>query len=172
MSVKPNFLANKIVTLFIIFSIFSLSNIAMAFTDTDGKITTVNDYLGKGKFTIVEVWSTNCPACRKHMPSMVEFDGKLKNTQILGISLDTQAEADAVDDFIMEYNIEFPILISNAIEMNIWMQQNSPEGLIGTPTFMIFNPKGELFAMQAGPVGIDQMEKLILSKSKVTATTQ
>ena len=169
---KPNSLANKIITLFVTLTFLALSHGAMAFTDTDGKTTTIKNYLGKGKFTVLEVWSTHCPACREHMPSMVKFDGKLKNTQILGISLDGQDEADAVDDFMLEYNMKFPNLISNAVEMNIWMQQNSPEGLIGTPTFMIFNPKGELLAMQAGPVKVDQMEKLILSKSNTSTANQ
>ena len=162
---KPNLIANKITITILSFALLAFSNMAMAFTDTDGKNASINDYIGKGKYTVLEVWATDCHVCREHMPDMVEFDGKLKNTQILGISIDGQSASDEVDDFIMQYDMKFPNLVSNAVEMNIWMQQNSPEGLIGTPTFMIFDPKGQLFAMQAGPVGVDQMENLIVSKS-------
>lgn len=167
-----NFLSKRLITLFLSLSFLAFSNATMAFTDTDGKTTTIENYLGKGKFTVVEVWATDCPACRKHMPSMVKFDGKLKNTQILGVSLDGQAGADKVDDFIMEYGMKFPNLISNAIEMNIWMQQNTPEGLIGTPAFMIFNPKGQLLAMQAGMIKVEQIERLIKERSQASVATE
>lgn len=162
---KPKLIANNITITILSFALFAFSNIAMAFTDTDGKNVSLNDYLGNGKFTVLEVWSTDCHLCREHMPDMVKFDGKLKNTQILGVSIDGQPNLDSVDDFMMQYNMKFTNLITNPIEMNIWMQQNTPEGLIGTPTFMMFDPEGQLFAMQGGPVGVDQMEKLILSKS-------
>jgi len=170
--VKLNFLSNKIIMIFISFLLLLTSQGAIAFTDIDGKTTSIEAFIDKDKWTVVEVWSSDCPVCRKHMPSMVEFDGKLKNTHILGITLDGIDEKDGYDnaeDFVMEYGMKFPNLVTNAIEMNIWMQQNTPEGLIGTPTFMIFAPKGKLVAMQAGPVGVDQIEILINSRSKQTA---
>jgi len=174
--VKPIFLANflikRLITILLALTLLTFSSITLAFTDTDGKTASIEDYLGKGKFTVVEVWATDCHACREHMPSMVKFDGKLKNTQVIGVSIDGQAGADKVDDFIMEYGMKFPNLISNAIEMNIWMQQNTPEGLIGTPAFMIFNPKGQLFAMQAGMIRVDQIERLIKEKSQESVETE
>jgi thiol-disulfide isomerase/thioredoxin len=148
------------------------SQSTMAFTGIDGKPATIESFIDKDKWTVVEVWSSDCPVCRKHMPSMVKFDGKLKNTQILGITLDGIDQEDGYDnaeEFVMEYGMKFPNLVTNAIEMNIWMQQNTPEGLIGTPTFMIFAPKGKLVAMQAGPVGVDQIERIITSQSKPAA---
>jgi len=170
--VKARFLSNKIIMI-ISFFILLTSQSAIAFTDIDGKPATIESFINnKSKWTVVEVWSSDCAVCRKHMPSMVKFDGKLNNTQILGITLDGIDEEDGYDnaeEFIMEYAMKFPNLVTNAIEMNIWMQQNTPEGLIGTPTFMIFAPKGKLVAMQAGPVGVDQIERIITSQSKPTA---
>ena len=165
---KARFLANKFSMIFISLFFLLSNHSAMAFTDMDGKPATIESYIDQDKWTVVEVWSSDCHVCRMHMPSMVKFDGKLKNTQILGITLDGIDEEDGYDkaeEFIMEYGIKFPNLVSNAIEMNIWMQQNTPEGLIGTPTFMIFAPKGKLVAMQAGPVGVDQIERLIIARS-------
>ena len=166
---KARFLSNKITMIFISLFILLTTQAAMAFTDIDGKPTTIESFIDKNKWTVVEVWSSDCPVCRKHMPSMVKFDGKLKNTQILGITLDGIDEEEGYDnaeEFIMQYGMKFPNLVTNAIEMNVWMQQNTPEGLIGTPTFMIFAPKGQLVAMQAGPVGVDQIERIIKTRSK------
>ena len=84
------------------------------------------------------------------MPDMVKFDGKLDNVRVLGIALDGQPGKKAAQDMIDEYGMPFRNILSNPIEMNAWMELNAEEGLIGTPTFMIFNPEGVLTALQPG----------------------
>ena len=49
--------------------------------------------------------------------------------------------------------------------MNIWMQQNLGESLIGTPTFILFDPEGKLVAAQPGIVAISSLEKFIIQNS-------
>jgi thiol-disulfide isomerase/thioredoxin len=138
-------------TLFLsIITAAALTTAANAFTDLDSKQTTIEDEVGNGKWTIVEIWASDCHACRMHMPDMVEFDGKLDNVRVLGVALDGQAGKDDAKDMIDEYKMPFKNILSNPIEMNAWMELNAEEGLIGTPTFMIFNPEGVLTALQPG----------------------
>ncbi len=170
LSVKPN-LISKIITnkfLLLSFLLFStlVSQSAFAFTDMDGKKDSLMNHIGKDKWTIVEVWESNCPACRMHMPEMVKFDGKLKNARIVGISLDGQKGVDAAEDFIMEYGIKFPTILTNYVEMNIWMQQSIGESLVGTPTFILFDPDGKLVAAQPGIVSVESLETFITENSK------
>lgn len=143
-----------------------LSSNAFAFTDIDGKKDSINNHIGKGKWTILEVWESGCVACRMHMPEMVAFDGKLKNARLLGVSLDGQDGISDAEDFIAEYDVEFPTLITNYIEMNIWMQQSIGESLVGTPTFVLFDPEGMVVAAQPGIVSVDSLEKFITQNSK------
>jgi len=161
--VKLFFLAK---TLFLTFigTIF-LSSSALAFTDLDGKKTTIEDQIGKGKWSVVEIWASNCHACRDHMPEMVKFDGKMDNVRIVGISLDGQAGKAAAKSMIKEYKMPFKNILSNPIEINAWMELKAQEGLIGTPTFMIFDPKGKLVALQPGQLPVTSIEKFIKSKS-------
>jgi len=139
---------------------------AFAFAELDGKKTTIKDNIGKGKWTVAEVWSHGCHACRDHMPSMVEFDGKLDNTRLLGIAIDGKDKegVEKAESMIEEYDMKFKTIVSNPIELNDWMLENADEGLRGTPTFMIFDPKGELVAMQAGQISTEAMEKFIKSR--------
>jgi len=155
---------------FFLLILMVVSNLALAFTSLEGKEDKISHYLGKGKWTVVEIWESNCGACRMHMPDMVKFDGKLDNVQLLGVSLDTQKGVKQAKAFIDEYKITFPTLISNSVEINIWMQQEIGQGLLGTPTFVIFNPKGELAAVQSGIVATASLEKYIKSRSGVTKT--
>ncbi|MCF6190623.1 MAG: TlpA family protein disulfide reductase [Cocleimonas sp.] len=169
---KPNFIANFIIkrAKFLLLSLLLLTSLASqsasAFTDLNGKQDSIINHIGKDKWTIVEVWESNCAACRMHMPEMVKFDGKLKNARLLGVSLDGQKGIDAAEDFIMEYNIKFPTIITNYVEMNVWMQQSIGESLVGTPTFILFDPEGKLVAAQPGIVSIESLETFISENSK------
>ena len=166
---KQHSLANKIfgtafktwlVTLLII------GSNAFAFTDMNGKKDSINNHIGKDKWTILEIWESNCPACRMHMPEMVKFDGKLKNARILGVTLDGQEGIENAEDFISEFDVKFPTIVTNYVEMNIWMERSIGESLRGTPTFILFDPEGKLVAAQPGIVSVASLEKFISDNSK------
>ena len=164
---KQLFLANKIITTFFLSIILvALSSSASAFTDMNGKQDAIANHIGKNKWTILEVWESTCPACRMHMPDMVKFDGKLKNARIVGVTLDGQDGIDAAETFIDEFDIKFPTIVTNYVEMNIWMQQSLGESLVGTPTFILFDPEGKLVAAQPGIVSTASLEKFIIQNSK------
>ena len=165
---KPNFIANKILMSFFLFLMLASTN-ANAFTDMEGKPDLISNHIGKGKWTILEVWESNCPACRMHMPEMVKFDGKLKNARILSVSLDGQRGIKAAEDFIDEYDMKFPTILTNLVEMNIWMQKSMGGPLVGTPTFILFDSEGKLVAAQPGIVSTESLEKFITENSKPSA---
>ena len=172
---KPNLIANfltkRILSLtFLLLSVFTSQSLS-AFTDMDGRQDSIINYIGKDKWTIVEVWESNCHICRQHMPDMVKFDGKLKNARIIGISLDGQKGIDAAEEFIMEYDIKFPTILTNYVEMNTWMQHYIGEPLVGTPTFILFDSEGKLVAAQSGIVSTNSLEKFITENSKPTTAT-
>lgn len=147
-------------------SFFMLSSAALAFTDLEGKKDTIQNHIGKGKWTIVEIWKSDCHSCRTHMPDMVEFDGKLKNARILGISLDGPEGVADAKDFLSSFDVKFPTLLGSFSEVNSWMEEAVGESLRGTPTFVLFNAEGELIAAQAGIVPITSLEKFIVENSQ------
>ena len=164
---KTTPLANKKnITLILSFFLLFFSQSLFAFTDLNGKTDDIANYIGKNKWTILEVWASDCPACRAHMPDMVKFDGKLKNARLLGVSLDGQKGIDDAEDFLAEFDVKFPTLITNPIEMNVWMQTKIGESLVGTPTFILFDPEGKLVAAQPGIVSTTSLEKFIVQNSK------
>ena len=101
-----------------------------------------------------------------------KFDGKLKNARILGVTLDGQDGIDDAEDFIAEYDIKFPTIVTNYVEMNIWMEQSIGESLRGTPTFILFDPEGKLVAAQPGIVAVASLEKFITENSVAKAPSQ
>jgi thiol-disulfide isomerase/thioredoxin len=142
-----------------------LSSSSFAFTDLKGNALNIEKHLGGGKWSIVELWASDCHACRQHMPSMVKFDGKLKNARILGVALDGQAGLNNANAFVKEFGVKFKNIVSNPIEMNAWMMENVGEGLVGTPTFILFDPKGKLVAAQPGMIATKSLETFIKENS-------
>ena len=106
------------------------------------------------------------------MPEMVEFDGKLKNARLLGVTLDGQRGIEDTKDFLAEFDVKFPTIVTNSIEMNIWMEQSIGESLRGTPTFILFDPEGKLVAAQPGIVAITSLEKFITANSQVPVESE
>lgn len=151
------------ITVFVAFLLFSTST--YAFTDLKGNKVELEKMLGAEKWTVVELWAHDCHACRQHMPSMVKFDGKLKNARILGITLDGQDGIENSKAFIKEFGIKFQNIVSNPIEVNAWMMESIGEPLIGTPTFILFDPKGKLVAAQPGLVSTKSLETFIKENS-------
>lgn len=147
-----------------------LSSAAMAFTEFDGKKTTIEEQTGDGKWTVLEVWASDCHACRQHMPEMVKFNGKMDNVRLLGVALDGQPGKKQAQAMIDEYGIPFKTILSNPIELNAWMELNAKESLVGTPTFMIFDPEGKLTAIQAGILPIASLENFIHSRSTTSSS--
>jgi len=138
---------------------------ALTLNDLDGNKVNLDFFLKQGKWTIVEIWASHCAICRQHMPQMVEFDGKLKNVQLLGITLDGKGGIDQAKAFVKQYQIPFTTLVSNSLIIDTWFQEIAQASLNGTPTFVVFDPKGKIAAMQAGPVPVSSFENFIRKKT-------
>ena len=62
--------------------------------DMNGKTVSLSDYVGKGKYILLDFWASWCPPCMQEMPFLVSFYNEIKNEkfEIIGVSLDENKE--------------------------------------------------------------------------------
>ncbi|MEJ2114839.1 MAG: TlpA disulfide reductase family protein [Gammaproteobacteria bacterium] len=132
----------------------------------DGKFTTLSQHFEKDKWTLVMLWTTNCGICQREYPIMSEFHNKHKDidAKVLGVSLDGYSKLDAITQHISEMPMTFDNLIGEITVVAFNYKSATEEALRGTPTFLMFNPAGQLVGHNPGPVKPEALEKFISNK--------
>ena len=139
---------------------------ASALSDMDDKPTTFDSLVGKGKWTLMEVWASDCRMCRASIHHTVDFEISNPDVAVVGVSLDgTEGKANAAK-FIDEQGLTFPNVLSNPSEIDKYLYTTAKESFIGTPTFMVYNPQGKLLAVQAGAATAEELSAFINKQDK------
>ena len=160
------FFAQKL-TLFGLVGLLILSPLASAeikgFEDFNGKPQVLENYLGKGKWTIVMMWASDCHICNREAHEYVDFHMIHSDTDatVLGISLDGDSRKKAAEKFIKKHSVDFPNLIAEPEYVSALYKELTGQYFAGTPSFLIYSPEGELKAAQAGAVPTKLIEDFI-----------
>jgi thiol-disulfide isomerase/thioredoxin len=128
----------------------------------DGVTQPMSDYIGKGKWVLVNVWSPTCSACVKELPEIEEFRKKhADDVQLLGLTIDFPSfgygRLDIINDFLTHTPIHYPLFLAD-IESASEVIGN---WLVAIPLMAIYHPDGRVLARWPGYVDIDEIEEFI-----------
>jgi len=135
--------------------------------DIDGQPVTTEADVGIGKWQVVMIWATDCHICAEMKPLLSDFHDKRKDTdaEVYGIALDGADNLTAVQQYMTDHKVTFPTYIGEMALIAVNFEINAEVRLSGTPTYMLFNPAGELVAIDYGMLDIDALESFISRNS-------
>ena len=148
-------------------SVAAQSDSLSVFSDMDGKPRQLEDYTDDGKWLVVMIWASDCHICNLEAATYDTFHQaqRDKGTAVLGISMDGEENRAAAKKFIERHDLSFPNLIGEPGMVSLYYASMTQENLRGTPTFLVYDPDGEIVAAQAGAVSVEAIESFIAKKN-------
>lgn len=121
------------------------------------------EYTGQGKWLVVMIWASDCPVCNAEVHQYNDFYDfhHDEDAGVLGISVDGPDKLKEAQSFVSRHTVEFPNLIGAPAQVAAWYQRLTGRPFVGTPTFLIYSPQGELVAQQVGAVPRQAIEDFI-----------
>ena len=114
----------------------------------------------KGKVTVLDLWATWCPPCRKGIPHFVKLDHEYGSSKVsvVGISMDEPSDpasaVDTVKNFAIDNDIDYKLAVgTNAIKAQI-------PGRVLLPTTLFIDQNGTVRYVAQGYHDYMQLEAL------------
>lgn len=124
----------------------------LAFVDAAGSPRTIASLAGKA--TMINVWATWCAPCRKEMPALASLQADLggERFQVVTLSIDRTGN-EAVRPFFEEIGIH-----NLEVFLDPTMSVMPAAGIVGLPTTILVDAKGEEVYRWVGPRAWDSPE--------------
>lgn len=141
---------------------------ASALYDLSGKPASIDEFSGHGKWLVVMFWASDCHVCNKeaHQYNDFHFVHSDNDATVLGVSLDGTANKALAEGFIKKHKLNFPNLIGEPEDVADMFTELTGVLWRGTPTFLIYSPKGQLMIQQIGAVPAEMIEAYMESQKK------
>lgn len=140
----------------------------LAVRTLDGETVPLSSYFEPGKWTMVMMWTTYCGTCSSQYPSVSEFHDKHKNSdaKVIGMSLDGFAAVEKVRSYVQSKPMTFESSIVEVDAIQAAYKALTEEAFTGTPTYLMFNPRGDLVAHVPGTLDMAAVEQFIDENSE------
>lgn len=127
----------------------------------DGRHAALGEFLDKGKWTLVMVWTTYCGVCTKQYPVIGEFHARHKDRDavVLGVSLDGYDQGAKIAAYQASHAQNFPSVMTSPEDFIDKYQRTTGERFNGTPTYLLFDRDQHLSAFIDGPITAADIER-------------
>ena len=107
----------------------------------DGKPSSLSDYVGKGKYVLVDFWASWCGPCKGEIPNLIELQNKFGGEKFTVLGVNVWDEEEKFKAALTDEGITYPQIYiprdnkDNATDMY---------GIKGIPQIILFAPDGTI----------------------------
>lgn len=129
--------------------------------DFDNTPRNVNEFIGKGQWTIVALWAHDCPICDKELGQMAAFHAAYRERDaiVLGVSIDGADKLGQARAFAARHQLPFVSLLAEP-DPDV-LAKFGGGTFVGTPTHYFYDPLGRIVARKIGPLPKEDLEAFI-----------
>ena len=122
----------------------------------EGKVVKLSDYVGKGKYVLVDFWASWCGPCRAEIPNLLSVYEKYKgdNFEVLGVA--TWDKPEDTKTAMEQLKITYPQI------MNAQYAGSNAYGINGIPQIILFGPDGTILKRNLRGAAIEAAVKEVL----------
>ena len=127
----------------------------------NGEQQAMSDYIGNGRWAVVNVWSPSCSSCVEELPDVIQFEKNHPDINVLGVTIDFPSfeygKPDIIRDFLEKQPLEYPLFLADRELASDLIGKK----LIAIPLIAIFHPDGHAVARWPGRIDPDEIEEFI-----------
>ena len=107
----------------------------------EGQPSKLSDYVGKGKYVLVDFWASWCGPCKGEIPNLIELQNKFGGEKFMVLGVNVWDEEDKFKAALTEEGITYP---------QIFIPQGNKDnatdlyGIKGIPEIILFAPDGTI----------------------------
>ncbi|MCA2961958.1 MAG: TlpA family protein disulfide reductase [Silvanigrellales bacterium] len=131
---------------------------AFAASTAQGGSFDLTEAAGKGRWVVINFWSTTCIVCREEAPELERFYRDMTLTDVskpLFVSVNIQDTNESILGYARDYALSFPIVADRAGKISLDF------GVTGTPETFFIDPQGTVRHRVAGAVDGDTILRFI-----------
>ena len=129
----------------------------------DAERTDLGRYVGGDRWTLVQLWTTDCIPCERQKPMLEAFhrDHVERDARVVGIALDGPKAIEAIEAIVARHEPSYHTLVAFDDVFGEQFSALTGKPFRATPTYLLYDPDGAYAGVHTGPIERERLERII-----------